>query len=166
MQLKPTMPFGSLPVLEADGVQIPQSQAIARFLAKRFGLFGSNDIEAALIDSYMEAFVDLRSGLMGYMREQDAELKKKKLEDYLSGDVVKYTTLLEQNLAKNNEGKGWLVGDKLSVADVQLYYSYFLISSFQSDVLKNFPLVAGLFERVAANPGIAEWVKIRPETAF
>ena len=58
---KDDTPFGQVPVLEVteDGktVQIAQSVAIARFLARRFGLYGKNDLEMAEIDMYK--FADL-----------------------------------------------------------------------------------------------------------
>lgn len=31
------MPFGQVPVLEVDGTMIPQSAAIGRFVARKFG---------------------------------------------------------------------------------------------------------------------------------
>lgn len=87
-QIEPFLatPFGQLPILEVDGKPIPQSIAIARFLAKRFGKFlfvdklfrflwlncyfifisgfaGADDLEEAQID----ALVDL---LNDYMMEQ------------------------------------------------------------------------------------------------
>jgi glutathione S-transferase len=39
-QLKPTLPFGQLPVLEVNGIVIPQSVAITRYLAREHGLYG------------------------------------------------------------------------------------------------------------------------------
>lgn len=35
-KIKPTTKFGQLPVLEVDGVQIAQSYAIARYLARQY----------------------------------------------------------------------------------------------------------------------------------
>merc|ERR1711862_708421 len=40
--LKPTTPFGQLPILNWDGVEICQSMACARFIAREVGLAGNN----------------------------------------------------------------------------------------------------------------------------
>lgn len=53
---------GTLPMLEVDGVQIGQSIAIARFLAKRFGLVGENDIEMAQADMIVDCLQDFVNG--------------------------------------------------------------------------------------------------------
>ena len=45
--LKATTPFGKLPYLEVDGKALPESVAIARFAARKTGLVGSDDFEAA-----------------------------------------------------------------------------------------------------------------------
>jgi glutathione S-transferase len=54
------MLFGKVPVLEIDGEQIHQSVAICRYLAKQFGLNGSNDREALEIDAIVDTFSDFR----------------------------------------------------------------------------------------------------------
>lgn len=38
--LKPSLPFGQLPVLEINGTRIAQSVAITRYLAKQYNLYG------------------------------------------------------------------------------------------------------------------------------
>jgi Glutathione S-transferase, N-terminal domain len=45
--LKATSPQGHLPYLEVDGKSLAQSAAIGRFLARRNGLAGNDDFEAA-----------------------------------------------------------------------------------------------------------------------
>ena len=54
------VPFGKLPLLEVDGKQMPQSLAICRYLAKQFGLNGSNDWEDAEIDAIVDTITDFR----------------------------------------------------------------------------------------------------------
>ena len=53
-ELKLKMPFGQCPVLEIteDGktIQLAQSLAIARYLARKFNLYGKNETEMAEID--------------------------------------------------------------------------------------------------------------------
>jgi glutathione S-transferase len=51
-KIKPSFAFGQLPVLEVDGVQISQSCAIARYLARQFNLAGIDDLEAAQVSFF------------------------------------------------------------------------------------------------------------------
>jgi glutathione S-transferase len=50
-EMKPKTPFGQLPVLCFDGVEIAQSMAVARFLGREFGLAGATNVENALMDA-------------------------------------------------------------------------------------------------------------------
>ena len=56
-------PLGSLPFIEFEGKRLPQSMAIARHLAREFGLGGKNNVEQAqvdaLIDTIQEAYEPL-----------------------------------------------------------------------------------------------------------
>ncbi len=56
---KPKYIYQKIPVLEIDGGKytIAQSKAIERFLARRFGMFGANDIEGGLIGKNNPFFI-------------------------------------------------------------------------------------------------------------
>lgn len=54
-------PMGQLPVLEVDGIQVYQSVAIARYVAKVVGLAGKNDWESLLIDIAVDNVNDFRT---------------------------------------------------------------------------------------------------------
>jgi len=53
--LKSKYPFGQLPVLEIDGVFLPQSAAMERWAARTFNLYGANVMESARVDVIVEA---------------------------------------------------------------------------------------------------------------
>jgi len=58
------MPLGQMPVLEVDGVKLPQSMTIARFLAKQFGLAGKDNLEQAKVDVVVDTSIDLAVKLL------------------------------------------------------------------------------------------------------
>jgi len=69
--------FEKIPELTVNGKEhVPQSKAIERFLARRFGLYGSNEYEAALIDGYGEQIRDI---LLAYNQARSDEEKKKEV---------------------------------------------------------------------------------------
>ena len=56
-------PFGSLPVLEYDDLVLAQSMTIARFLAKKCGLGGRNEEEAAKADMVVDHLLDAQTSI-------------------------------------------------------------------------------------------------------
>jgi glutathione S-transferase len=109
-----------LPLYEEPGLVLVQANAITRYLANKHGYNGANDKEAALIDQANEgvgdAFADVFIVLYWTPTEQKAEAKEKLLKENLPKHFGFFTALLEKN--GNN---GYLVGSKLSYADLRLW---------------------------------------------
>ena len=59
--LKPTTPYGQLPVLSWDGVVISQSMACARFVANEIGISGRTNLEKAQVDEIIDCIQDLHN---------------------------------------------------------------------------------------------------------
>jgi glutathione S-transferase len=54
------MPYGKLPVLEIDGKLIAQSNAVARYLARKYNLAGKDEWESMLCDLLVDTLGDLK----------------------------------------------------------------------------------------------------------
>ena len=59
--LKPSLPFGQLPVLEVDEVTIGQSMAIARYLANEYGIAGTSNMVKAQVDEVVDVINDVQN---------------------------------------------------------------------------------------------------------
>jgi len=164
-EYKKKFPFRQVPVLEVDGVQIAQSNAINRFLAKRFGFLGANDIEAALIDAVGEQLLDVRKAFFT-ASEKDGGQAGENVGKFWTTTFVDNLALLEANV----KGNGHFVGSKLSLADVQLYYLLWVLSTENGPAVsaaleKNAKLKA-ISDAVSNQEGIKKWVAERPATIF
>ena len=62
--LKPSLPFGQLPVLEVDGITIGQSMAIARYLANEYGIAGTSNMVKAQVDEVVDVMNDLQDAMV------------------------------------------------------------------------------------------------------
>ena len=158
-ELKPTTPFGGLPILEVDGKTLGGSVPIAVFVAQRHGLAGANDFENAEIGGIMDCLGDLMLGFMTMYFEKDekrkAELKKKFEEE----DCPKWFGILEKKVSID----GWLYGSKVTYVDLAFFN---FAERFPSEVLAKFPSLKGVVDKVSALPNIAKWLKDRPQTQF
>jgi len=158
--------MGKLPILECDGVKIGQSKAIERFVAKKVGMMGTNEIEEFQIDAACACVMDIKDAYKAAKQagqdDKDAAMKKW-FEEALPELLVK----VEKTLPA---GGAWLVGSKMSLADVTFYYFLLDPKGFFDDVegakkaMAKAPRIAAACEAVQADAGISEWVNSkRPE---
>lgn len=155
---KPNTVLGQLPIVFDGDFQIGQSNAILRYAARKHGLYGKDDKEAALIDMLNDQQEDCRVAYLGmiykaYETEKDSFIKG--LPDKL--------TVFEKMLGKNHGGSGYFVGAKPSFVD---YTIFDLLDNFvvlTSPCLDSFPLLKAFHARMAAKDKIA---KHRASEAF
>jgi len=175
--VKEHLPFGQVPTLQIggkgnsdDGIILSQSKAIERFLARKFGLLGSNPIEAQLIDSVCESIRDARDAY--FKVNKDAEEKPK----YFTTTLVNFFKYWNR-FALTHSGAprefpsstpNTFVGSKLSLADIVFFHflSIFDDQTAVSNALASFPALRGIREKVATHPAIKKWIATRPVTAF
>uniref|UniRef100_A0A1I7TS13 glutathione transferase n=1 Tax=Caenorhabditis tropicalis TaxID=1561998 RepID=A0A1I7TS13_9PELO len=165
--LKNSTPFGQLPVLEVNGKPVGQSYAIARYLAKEFGLAGKNDIEEAEVDALADQFKDYLNEVVPYMsvvagfKPGDANQLR---TDVFVPNFKKHFTFFENILSKS--ASGFFVGNSLTWVDL-------LISQHIQDVLEKDLAVVEEFKNVQAHrkkvqnlDRIKQWIAKRPEYPF
>ncbi|XP_033316696.1 glutathione S-transferase-like [Bombus bifarius] len=56
------MPYKKLPVLEIDGTPVAQSNAVARYLARKYDLMGKDEWDAMICDELVDTLGDLKQG--------------------------------------------------------------------------------------------------------
>ncbi|KAI6183070.1 Glutathione S-transferase protein [Aphelenchoides bicaudatus] len=57
--IKPTLPNGQVPLLQVNDKNLTQSNAIYRFLGRKYGLMGQTELETAYLDQVAELFREL-----------------------------------------------------------------------------------------------------------
>ncbi|VDM67943.1 unnamed protein product [Strongylus vulgaris] len=183
---KSEMPFGQMPVLEVDGQQLAQSHAIARFLARKFGVFQlfmcepeSNNgldfsgltpkcpFEEALVDSIMDQYKDFFTEIRIIFRVI-AGFEKGDVDQIIKDVVLpardKFFPYMTKFLKKNNSG--YLVGSSITVADLLLAELSAEFSKTVPTLCDGFPEIKAHAEKVRSNPALKKWIETRPKTDF
>lgn len=154
------MPFRAMPVLEADGKVLTQSNTINRYVGRLAGLYPKDDWQATVCDEVMDATEDISSRIGNTVAMDAAE--KKKTREALAADLLpRHLETLQAKLKAN--GGEYFADKRLTVADLKVFM---LVRWLRSGVLdhipkdiveRSAPLLVKHFERVAGNPKIAEY---------
>lgn len=159
--------MGKVPVLNAGpDFSLPQSKAIERYLAKRFGMMGTTLEEEAWVDAIGEHVRDIsdtynKKGLF-FMKdaEKKAELQKKWFEEELP-------PLLQKLEASLPGADGFAVGGKVSLADVALFK--LLKDSYDRDIAETYagcPKLKAVIANMEKIETLQKWIAERPKTMF
>ncbi|OWF38468.1 S-crystallin SL11 [Mizuhopecten yessoensis] len=169
LKIKNDLPQNQLPILEFDGQTLPQSLTIVRYLAREYGLYGNNNLESATVDIVLDTLVDTYSALVKVFSEKDETIKKQLAKTLSDTGMPQLISIFGKILRQNNGGDGWIVGTKMTVADLALYTLFDDLTGgvYGSDLAKSFLADEKLkshFDRVKQQKRIADWIEKRPTT--
>ena len=159
MKLKPTTPFGSMPILELRGhPPLAQSNAILVLIGRRHGLHPKDDFEAARHEAMMQHVEDLRANVSPTLRVKDEDEKKRAREQL----AATYLPVWAANAEKQIGDGPFFGGAALQVVDLKLYM---VMRWFQSGVLDHipatvfaaFPKLNRLHDAVRDHAGVKSW---------
>ena len=166
--------LGRVPILVVDGKdEIGQSRAIERFLAKRFGFMGDNDIDAAKIDCISEHCRDIKDasikkGFSAFNKDKTDEEKAVARKEWFENDLPALLNKLEKSVQMTSAKEGFSVGAKDSYADITIFALIRDCSQADSDDVANAAasctLLLSIADRIATNSNIAKWINERPKT--
>jgi len=168
-----TVSLNKMPILEVDGVQIPQSKAIERYVAKVVGMAGATPIEEAIVDSLCEHKRDVRDSYKKVDDMPKGPEKDAAYEAWFTKDLGEWMAKIEKALP-TNDGP-FLMGPKVTLAD--LAWWQFLLDYLDgggwagekegvAKVLETVPRMKTALDAVGAMPEITAWLSERPKGMF
>lgn len=138
---KPGILFGALPVLEVDGQELAQSNAINRYVGKLANLYPVDPWQAARCDEAMDVVEELNGRIAPTMSLPDDQ-KKAQREALAAGPIPLFLSGLQKRLEA--QGGEYFADHRLTVADLKVYL---VITWLNSGVLDHIP--ADLTKKVA-----------------
>jgi glutathione S-transferase len=157
--LKPTTPFGSMPILELPGKPpLAQCNAILTLIGRRHGLHPADDFEAARHEALMEHCEDLRHHVGPTLFISEPEAKRAAREQLATAFLPTWAGYTERQL-----GDGpFTAGAKLHVVDLKLFmvvrwFANGTVDHIPASIFEPFPKLTRVYTAVGAHEGIKAW---------
>lgn len=156
--LKPSSPFGSLPIFELPGKPpVSQSIAILGYIGRKYGLLPQDEWEALRLESLLSACEDLRHAVNRTTGIKDVEELKQKRAELVEGSVAAWARNMERQIVGPFAG-----GKDISVADIKVYmivnwFKSGVLDHVPTDVFSQFPKLEGVWAAVKGHPKVVEW---------
>lgn len=117
-EVRKQTPFGQVPTLHVDGVQITQSDAITRYAGKLAKLYPTDPYQALLCDEVLQAMEDLNVKL-GASFGMTGDALRTAREAFVSGPLSTYLRWLQAQLLAH--GGEYFADQRLTVADLKVF---------------------------------------------
>ncbi|KAK3834391.1 MAG: hypothetical protein JOS17DRAFT_43478 [Linnemannia elongata] len=163
---KPHTPFGVMPLLaeiSADGkttIRIAETGAIERYLARKFGLLGSDAFEEILVNTFVSNNHSLQWAIISkYFMVKDPEVKAANKESLITEKIAPWIKYHEEHLSTNG-GNGHYVGNKISYADVTTDFVIGMIQGMTGEELVSktkTPAIWAVREKLNKIESVAAW---------
>jgi glutathione S-transferase len=157
------------PFLKDGDVIVGQVSAILFYLGPRIGLAPTDPLQALWTHQIQLTIADLvveghdvhhPVGLGSYFEDQKPEARRRAVE-FREQRIPKFLRWFETILERNAAGDSWLVGDRLTYADLSFYQVYsgltYAFPRLMGRIAEDYPRSAALAARVAGRPNIVSY---------
>ena len=157
--LKPTTPYGAMPVLELSGqAPLAHTNAILQLIGRRHGLHPADEIEAARHEGMMQHVEDMRAVVGPTLRMAEAE-KKAAREAIVAGYLPAWAQAAEKNIPAAGPFFG---GAKLNVVDLKLHMAvrWFIggkVDHIPATIFAGCPNLIRVHDAVRDHAGVKSW---------
>ncbi|PRP85243.1 glutathione S-transferase Mu 6-like [Planoprotostelium fungivorum] len=152
------LPFGQIPSLTVGDQVYAQSQAILRYLGRRYDLTSTTEPDHYRIDALCSIIADWRNAYDALIyRSSDYQQDK---SVYLKSNGLGHITVVDKFLKANGDGGStWFLKDKFTFADVliwDLVDSHLLLDA---QFLESYPVTRGHYERLRNMRGVNKYLE-------
>ncbi|XP_059816198.1 glutathione S-transferase P-like, partial [Hypanus sabinus] len=152
----PPQVFGQLPKLQDGDLVLFQSNAILRYLGRKFGSYGKDIIADGEVDMINDGVEDLRMkyGTLIYKNYETGKA------DFIKSlpDELKW---FERLLKRFNKGQsaGFIHGEKICYADYNLTDLLGNLQTLAPSCLEGQPLLKAYYQRVTSRPALSKYLQ-------
>lgn len=156
-------PLGSVPVLTVDGVPMPQTASILRYVARLgdAGLYPTDAAAAFVVDAALDTFNDtLSNALLPSLFERDAEKKMAMRAEFAAGPMTRSMGFVESLLQRS--GGPFVTGATMTIADIVIALQTLQIQSggldgLTTEMLAPYPKIQALAAAYVADPRVVAY---------
>ena len=159
-EVRKSTPFGQVPTLMVDGMQVTQSDSILRYAGKLAGLYPADAYQALLCDEV--AYVVEEAGVkMGPSFRMTGDAQKEARTALVNGSMPVYLRWLQSQLQAH--GGEYFADNRLTVADLKVFVYVRSLNSGRLDhvptdlVQKVAPALNAHLQRIAKIPAVAQY---------
>ena len=146
------LPFDQMPLLEIDGLNLSQSSAMIRYLARRDDLYGNSTTDALWCDMLVGAVADFAETAIQAPFKPSTSVAVADMELRFA----KFGPRFEARIVQQRSG--FCAADRLTFADIVLAESLRSYLECCPDILNGMPSLKSLYARITQLPGIAAYL--------
>jgi len=157
--------FNQVPLLEINGLNITQTEAMIRYIARNHNLYGSNEEERIRCDMIYDAIKDASLGNSGVgMVFKPKEIQEQEKKNMVL-KIEKYFPMFDKIL-ENNES-GYFVGNKMSFVDVVFLHDLeWVRDCLEKDYINEYPNIKKHEELLKGTESINKYLNSEQKKNF
>ncbi|XP_022061009.2 glutathione S-transferase, alpha tandem duplicate 1 [Acanthochromis polyacanthus] len=144
--------FQQVPMVEIDGMKLIQTKAIFQYIAEKYSLHGKDAKERVMINMYCEGLMDFMEMMMALPFCVD---RKPQLDKIKAKAIERYLPVFEKAVTE----KVYLVGGRVTCADVLLLECTLMLEECFCDILRDYDSLKSFQGRMTSIPAVRRFLQ-------